>query len=181
LLPEIGGAVSRFLDWQPRAAWLLPVAVLTFLPTAMYGFPFFPSGAVPSQGPCIPVHPGIYSWKIAIAKATDQPQVDICFHQQRYVIDTRDVASPHLGPWRIAYLLEGGHSGSYRKTSHDAVQRQHDVQGDRLAGQLKSMGLGSPGLWRGLCLVPGILLVLLSLIAAMKINRPGPFAVAQNR
>ena len=176
LLPEIGGATSRLLDRQPRLAWLLPIAVLAFLPVAMFGFPFFMSRGVQSRGACVREHPVVYSWKIAIAKAARQPQVEICFHNEKYVIGTRDVASPHLGFWRIAYLLDGGHSDAYRKTAHDAIQRQHDIQGDRLADMLKKAGLGNPGLWRGLGLMPGILLVLLSILAAVKINR----SAAQN-
>jgi len=183
LLPEIAGAISKLLDRDRRIAWLLPVGVLAFLPVTMLGFPFFPTGSIPDRGPCTPLHPAIYSWNIVMAKAVDKPEVEICFHDHRYVMSSRDVASPHLGLLRVGYLLEGGHSESYREAAHNAFQRQHDAQGERLVTLLKSLGLGSPGLWLAMGLTPSALLLLFSIIAAIKVNRrrafPAP-AIADN-
>jgi hypothetical protein len=172
LLPEIARSVSRLLDARPRVAWLLPVAVLAFLPVAGLGMPFFPLGTIPSLGPCYPDHPAIWSWKVVAAKIADRPDAEVCFRKQRYRLSARDVASPHLGPWRVAYMLEGGHSPAYRAVAHDAAQKQHDAWGAALAGRLRRLGLGDPWLWRMLGLIPAIAVLWLSLWMAMRLNSP---------
>ncbi|HKQ45318.1 MAG TPA: hypothetical protein VJS47_07990 [Rhizomicrobium sp.] len=175
LLPEISVAVSRVLDRAPRAAWLLPVLVFTFLPVAGLAAPFFPDGVMPAPGPCYPEHPAIRSWRIVFAKAADSQEVAVCFHGKQYVMNARDVSSPRLGPWRVAYMLEGGHSPGYRAVAHDKGQQQHNAWGTRLAGLLKSMGLGYPWFWMLAGLTPAIVALWLSIEAAMRINRPGMF------
>jgi hypothetical protein len=170
LLPDIAAAASRLLDRLPRAAFLLPVAIFAFLPVAALGFPFFSAGTVPSLGSCRPDHPVVYSWKILFAKIYQSQQVEICFRQEKYVLSARDVASPHLGVWRLAYMLEGGHSLGYRAVAHDHAQIQHDAWGTRLADRLRNIGLGSPFIWEALGLVPALLALWLSLLAAFRIN-----------
>jgi hypothetical protein len=172
LLPEIAAGISQLLDRQPRAAWLLPAAVFAFLPMAGLGYPFFIAGAFPPRGPCTPEHPVVWSWQIVAAKIADRSQMEICFHEQRYVLSARDVSSPHLGPWRLAYLLEGGHSQGYRAASHDGGQKQHDVWGDALAERLRALGLGYPWLWEAIGCLPALLALWLSLLTAMRLNSP---------
>jgi hypothetical protein len=171
LLPDIAAAASRLLDRLPRAAFLLPVAIFAFLPVAALGFPFFSGGVVPSQGPCHPEHPVVYSWKVLIAKIDRSELVDICFRQEKYSLSARDVASPRLGLWRVAYLLEGGHSAGYRAATHDQGQLQHDAWGARLTDRLRNVGLGNPYVWKALGLVPALLALCLSLLAAFRIDR----------
>jgi hypothetical protein len=149
-LPDIAAAASRLLDRLPRAAFLLPVAIFAFVPVAALGFPFFSGGGMPSQGACHPEHPVVYSWKILLAKIDQSEQVGICFRQKKYALSARDVASPRLGLWRVAYLLEGGHSPAYRAATHDQRQLQHDARGARLADRLRSIGIGSPYVWKAL-------------------------------
>ncbi|HET7086187.1 MAG TPA: hypothetical protein VFI23_15535 [Rhizomicrobium sp.] len=177
LLPEVAGAVSRLLDRRPRLAWLLPAAVLAFLPVAGLGYPFFPTGAVAPRGPCHPDHPVIWSWEMVAAKIENRAQVEICFHRQKYLLSPRDAASPHLGPWRVAYMLEGGHSLSYRAVAHDSGQKQHDAWGALLAERLGRLGLGDPWLWRAMGSLPALLALWLSLWTAIRLNSP----VTRNR
>ena len=172
LLPEIAGAVSYLLDRRPRLAWLLPAAVLAFLPVAGLGYPFFPAGSVPPRGPCYPDHPVILSWRLVAAKLEDRAQVEICFHMQKYLLSARDAASPHLGPWRVAYMLKGGHSQGYRAVAHDNGQKQHDAWGMALAERLRGLGLGNPLLWMATGCLPALLALWLSLWTAMRLNSP---------
>jgi len=172
LIPEIASAASRLLDRHRRAAWLLPLAVFAFLPVAAFGFPFFPDGSIPSRGACRPDHPVIYSWRVVVSKVLSHQEVEICFHRQNYVLSARDVASPHLAPWRVAYMLGGGHSPDYRAVAHNQEQQQHDSWGASLAVQLKGLGMGSPSFWMLLGLLPALLALWLSLWAAMRINSP---------
>jgi hypothetical protein len=172
LLPEVAAAISLLLDRNLRLAWLLPLVVFAFLPVAGLGNPFFPDGAVPPLGPCHPDHPVVRSWKLAIAKAIDRQQVEICFRGERYILSARDAASPHLGPWRVAYMLDGGHSPAYRAVAHDQGQKQHDAWGTQLADWLRNVGLGAPWFWVALGLMPAILVLWLSIWSAIRINRP---------
>jgi hypothetical protein len=178
LLPDIAAAASRLLDRMPRIAFLLPAAIFAFLPVAALGFPFFSTGVVSSQGPCHPEHPVIYSWKLALAKINQSPDVEICFHEEKYTLSARDVASPRLGLWRVAYILEGGHSPEYRAATHDPAQLQHDAWGNRLVDRLRNAGLGSPDVWKALGLAPALLALWFSMLAAFRINR-GPAAPAR--
>lgn len=171
LLPEIAIGASRLLDRTPRAAWLLPLAIVAFLPVAALGFPFLPNGVLPSLGRCQPEHPVIYSWRILVAKINNSQRVEFCFHKEKYVLSARDVASPHLGLWRVAYLLDGGHSPAYRAYTHDKSQIQHDAWGARLSELLRGLGLGNSLFWKSVGLIPAILVLLLSVLAALRINR----------
>lgn len=177
LLPDIAEATSRLLNRLPRAAFLLPVAIFAFLPVAALGLPFFAAGSVLGLGPCQTEHPVVYSWKIMLAKINQSQRVEICFRQEKYALSARDVASPHLGLWRIAYLLEGGHSAGYRAVAHDQGQQRHDAWGARLADGMRSAGLGNPYIWKSLGMIPALLALWLSLLAAFKINRD-PTALA---
>jgi len=177
LLPELAAAISVLFSRHPRTSWLIPVVIVLFLPVCIFGFPFFSRHAFPARGPCQQVHPVLYSWKVAIAKISHQSNIQICYYGENFVLPARDVASPRLGPWRVAYLLEGGHSAYYREATHDQVQRQHDLWGTELSQRLASMGLGNPYLWRGLGLIPAILAFWLSIWVALRINtsdRPMP-------
>ena len=156
---------------MPRAAWLLPVAVLAFLPVSTLGFPFFPEGVLPKLGQCQPEHPVIYSWRILAAKIGNSEKVEFCFHEEKYALSARDVASPHLGVWRVAYMLEGGHSPAYRAAMHDQSQVEHDAWGARLSERLRALGLGNSLLWEGLGLIPAAMLLWLSLLVALRISR----------
>jgi hypothetical protein len=171
LIPQIGTAACRLLDRWPRAAWLVPVAVFAFLPVAVLGYPYFPGGVMRDLGPCRPDHPVAYSWKIVAAKMADQQRVEICFREQRYALSARDVASPHVAMWRVAYMLGGGHSPTYRAVAHDQTQKQHDAWGARLVDRLGSVGLGNPLLWTVIGLIPAILALWLSLWAAKSVDR----------
>src|SRR6185312_17345811 len=152
--------------------WLLPLAVFAFLPVAGLGYPFFPTGAFPPRGPCNPDHPVIWSWELVAAKIENRAQVEICFHKQKYLLSPRDASSPHLGPWRVAYMLEGGHSQGYRAVAHDSGQKEHDAWGTLLAGRLTRLGLGNPRLWMAIGSVPALLALWLSLSTAMRLNSP---------
>lgn len=174
LLPEIAVAASRLLDLWPRAAWVLPVAVLAFLPVAVFGYPYFPANTIAASGNCRPEHPVIYSWNIAVAKIAGRPSVTICFDRQKYVMPPRDAASPHLASWRIAYMLEGGHSNGYRKIVHDETQKRHDAWGASLSRRLMAIGLGSPIIWDAIGFLPAIFVLWLSLLTAKRVCQPLP-------
>jgi len=172
LVPEIGGALSRILAFRPQLAWLLPAVVLTFLPVAVFSFPFFPNTAYPSLGSCVPVHPAIYSWRIVVANITRQPSLVICFHRQATDLLVRDASTPRTGPWRVAYVLSGGHSEGYITVAHtNDVQTQHDAWGRKLSGRLRGLGLGNLYLWGFLGLLPAILVMALATGLAMRVNR----------
>ena len=172
LIPEIAAAASRLLDRHRGVVWLLPVAVVAFFPVAVLGPPFFPNGAIPARGDCRLEHPVVYSWKVAFSKILDRPEVDICFRRQSYTLSARDVASPHLAPWRVAYMLQGGHSPAYRAVAHNSGQQQHHAWGARLSGRLTALGLGNPWLWMAIGLLPAVLVLWLSLWTARRINSP---------
>jgi hypothetical protein len=173
LLPELGSAASRFLHRHPRGAWALPVVVTLFLPVAGLGFPF-PSRLPATAGTCTPLHPVLYSWRVALARASGVVRMDICFRGERYSMAVQDLATPHLGPWRLAYLLDGGHTPQYREDMHDAAQRQHDIWGARLTGRLRAAGLGSVWLWEAIGLLPAMLVVWISVIVAIRTGRANP-------
>lgn len=170
LLPEASSAAGRLVGRHPRTAWLLPLMVVAFLPVAALGLPF-PARLPPGDGICTPLHPVIYSWRVAWARASGLSQMEICFRGDRYRMAVQDLASPHLAPWRLAYLLDGGHTLEYRENVHDAAQRQHDNWGSRLAERLRAVGLGSPWLWEAIGLVPAVLLLWLSVVVALRISR----------
>ena len=176
LLPEIAAAISRILDRLPRVSWLLPILVFAFLPVAAFGYPYFPEGTVPERGFCRPEHPVVHSWKIVIAKIANRDHVEICFREQRYALSARDVASPHLGPWRVAYMLDGGHDPAYRAVAHSPEQLRHDLWGEQLSDRLRGVGLGSSWFWSVAGLLPAFLVIWLSIWAAMRINSPQPAA-----
>jgi hypothetical protein len=174
LLPEIATGGQRLLARAPKAAWLLPLAVLAFMPVAGLSYPFFSGDRIRDTGRCTPDHPVVSSWKILIAKAAHQPEVEICFHSKRYFFSAQDVASPHLGPWRIAYILEGGHSADYRALAHDEGQRRHDAWGEQLSARLRAYGVGDPLFWEAMGLIPALVLLSLSIWAAIALNRFPP-------
>jgi hypothetical protein len=171
LLPEIAAAASRLLDRTPLAAWALIPAQIAFLPVAWFGYPYFPTNSLPSTGPCAPDHPAVYSWKITAAKIAERPLTEICFERKRYVLAPRDAASPRLAPWRVAYMLKGGHSQKYRDLTHNDSQQRHDAWGAHIADRFSHVGLGRPEIWTILGLLPFVAAIWLSFMIAIRINR----------
>jgi len=172
LLPEVAGAANKLLHRFPKIAWMLPLAVVGFLPVAALSFPFFPDGSLPTHGSCRTVHPVIRSWTMLTASITGRPTVNICMHERTYIVDPHDTVAPRSGVWRIAYLLEGGHTPAYlAAVARDPARIQRDVWGAHLIGQLKRMGLASSWLWIVVGLVPALLSLWLSLWAVLRINR----------
>jgi hypothetical protein len=173
LLPEIAGASGKLLDRFPYTAWLLPLAVVAFLPVAALSFPFFPDGAMPAYGPCRTIHPVIRSWAMLTAKIAARPKVDICLHERKYVVDPHDAVAPRSGVWRIAYILEGGHTPAYfAAVTRDPARKQRDAWGADLIVLLKNAGLGFSWLWIIMGLVPALAAFWLSLWTALRINSP---------
>jgi hypothetical protein len=104
-------------------------------------------------------------------------------HERTYIVDPHDTVAPRSGVWRIAYLLEGGHTPAYlAAVARDPARIQRDVWGAHLIGQLKRMGLASSWLWIVVGLVPALLSLWLSLWAVLRINRvPGTFEAIDTR
>jgi len=173
LVPEIAAGFMMLTVRWPKAAFVVPLLLLVFLPVGLIGLPFYPGENmrtwdpnVPTTERCMPEHPALFAWKMFMGHVTGTHHVPVCLRGRKRVLDPDEAAIPHTGPGRVAFILAGGVPHDYA-----GAGSPHRAMSVHLRKFLVRVHLDSVVLWNFLTLLPPIVLLAWSLIAAILIAR----------